>query len=283
MCGGVFVDLFVDAPAARGRACGRQLHSREANVRSIFPSEAVRILSEMDRLTLTRMLDEGLPLAGIGSRVERHESTVAYWVRKDGPRAVNEGRHAALGRPDPGQLDVLVSEGKTVAEIAQTVERSKATVRYWLERYGLRTAHKRGVKPREGVDAARAAGLARAPLRCPAHGLVEHVREPRGCYRCCACRQEAVVRRRRKVKQVLVEEFGGGCRLCGYRNSLSALEFHHLNPSTKAFTLARRGAHGIGRLRAEARKCVVLCSNCHPEIESGARSISGVARLGDPG
>jgi len=237
----------------------------------------------MDRRALKRMLEEGLSLAEIGRRLERHESTVAYWVRKYSLRAVNDERHVALGRLDRGQLEALVSEGKSLAEIARTVERSKATVRYWLAWYGLHTSNKRGVRPREGVAAARAAGLARAPLRCPAHGVVEHAREPRGYYRCCICRQEAVIRRRRKVKELLVEEFGGGCQLCGYRRSLSALEFHHVDPSTKAFNLARRGAHSIERLRAEARKCVLVCSNCHAEIESGARSISGVAQLGDPG
>ena len=36
----------------------------------------------------------------------------------------------------------------------------------------------------------------------------------------------------------------------------------------------------LEKLRAEARKCVLLCSNCHAEVESGTASISGVAQFG---
>lgn len=175
-------------------------------------------------------------------------------------------RGAGLGKAG---LERLVSDGKTIEQMARDLDRSKATVRYWLEQHGLRAAGRRGVRPREGVEAARAAGLARAQLQCPAHGMAEHVRDTRGYFRCGRCRQEAVIRRRRRVKELLVSEFGGCCQVCGYRRCLAALEFHHLDPSTKAFGVARRGAHGIDRLRSEARKCVLLCSNCHAEVEDG--------------
>jgi transposase len=230
----------------------------------------MRRLRRMDRASLESFLERGLSLAEIGRRVGRHESTVGYWVRIYGLRATNVDRHAAKGRLERRQLEILVDEGRTIAQVAEAVGRSKATVRYWLERYGLRTLGRRGAPSREGVEAAHAAGLARASLLCPSHGVVEHVREPRGYYRCCECRQEAVIKRRRRVKALLVEEFGGGCQVCGYDRCLAALEFHHLDPSTKTFNVARYGAHGIERLRTEARKCVLVCSNCHAEIESGA-------------
>src|SRR5439155_23626359 len=104
------------------------------------------------------------------------------------------------------------------------------------------------------------------------------VREARGYYRCRACRQEAVVKRRRKVKELLVAEFGGGCQLCGYDGCLAALQFHHVDRAAKQFGVARYGARSIERLRAEVRKCGLLCSNCHAEVESGFSSISGVVQ-----
>jgi hypothetical protein len=147
-------------------------------------------------------------------------------------------------------------------------------VRHWLGKYGLRTRGTRGAPSRKGARAARDAGLATATLRCPRHGETSHAREPRGYYRCMKCRQEAVVRRRRKVKEVLVSEAGGCCRLCGYDRCVSALEFHHLDASTKEFGVAKNGmARSLERLRAEVRKCVLLCSNCHAEVESGISSI----------
>jgi 5-methylcytosine-specific restriction endonuclease McrA len=110
---------------------------------------------------------------------------------------------------------------------------------------------------------------------CRTHGRSEFVLEGRGYYRCMRCRAERVAARRRKVKAVLVAEAGGRCRLCGYDRCVAALEFHHVNPATKRFGLAHMGvARSLERARAEAAKCVLLCSNCHAEVESGIRTLS---------
>jgi hypothetical protein len=58
--------------------------------------------------------------------------------------------------------------------------------------------------------------------------------------------------------------------LCGYDRSIAALHFHHIDPEQKSFGLALRGvARSLERCRAEARKCVLLCANCHAEVEAG--------------
>ena len=75
--------------------------------------------------------------------------------------------------------------------------------------------------------------------------------------------------RRRRVKQVLVEEAGGRCALCGHDRCIRALHFHHVDPSTKSFTVSHGGVTAsIARARGEAAKCILLCSNCHAEVES---------------
>ena len=134
-----------------------------------------------------------------------------------------------------------------------------------------------------GLRTARAA--ARAPLppndarvairECASHGTTEFVpRGDRKGWRCLRCRSEAVTRRRRKVKEILVREAGGGCALCGYARHIGALGFHHPDPGEKRFSLGDRGvARSLERARKEARKCVLLCANCHAEVEAG------VARL----
>jgi hypothetical protein len=51
---------------------------------------------------------------------------------------------------------------------------------------------------------------------------------------------------------------------------MAALEFHHLTPEEKAFSLSEEGVtRSLARARAEARKCVLLCANCHGEVEAG--------------
>ena len=110
---------------------------------------------------------------------------------------------------------------------------------------------------------------------CRTHGPTEFVLEGRGYYRCKRCRAEHVAARRRKVKALLVAEAGGCCRLCGYDRCTAALKFHHVDPGAKAFGLAHMGvARSLDKARAEAAKCVLLCSNCHAEVESGMRTLS---------
>jgi len=68
----------------------------------------------------------------------------------------------------------------------------------------------------------------------------------------------------------LVEEAGGECQVCGYSRCAAALQFHHLNPKEKLFSLSHDSvARSIERSRAEAAKCVLLCANCHAEVEVG--------------
>ena len=85
----------------------------------------------------------------------------------------------------------------------------------------------------------------------------------------------AVDRRRRAIKAIVVKESGGACLICGYDRSVKALQFHHLDPSTKSFGLADGGlSRSLERVRAEAGKCVLLCANCHAEVEAGIATIA---------
>ena len=58
--------------------------------------------------------------------------------------------------------------------------------------------------------------------------------------------------------------------LCGYDRYLGALEFHHMDRNTKEFrALAACGrTRSFAKLAKEAKKCVLLCSNCHAEVEA---------------
>jgi transposase len=163
------------------------------------------------------------------------------------------------------RLAELVAVDMSVRAIAAEVNRSPTTVRYWLARYGLRTT----AAARRGPG-----GMEERLAACPRHGVTEHVLRADRAWRCARCAAESVVRRRQRVKQLLVEEAGGACRLCGYAACVRALHFHHVDPRTKRFGLGSRGlARAIDDLRAEAAKCVLLCSNCHAEVESGLREV----------
>jgi hypothetical protein len=164
-------------------------------------------------------------------------------------------------------LAALIEEGHSLAAIARVVGLSVTTIRHWAAKYDLETA--RSARIRQGREA-RAAGEALIRLTCAKHGETEFLLEGRGHYRCQLCRVEAVGRWRRNVREALVREAGGSCILCGYDRYVGALQFHHVDASEKEFGLSSRGlTRSLERLRAEARKCVLLCGNCHAEVEAG--------------
>ncbi len=59
-----------------------------------------------------------------------------------------------------------------------------------------------------------------------------------------------------------------------YDRCVQALEFHHIDPATKSFSLSQKGVtRSLAAARAEAAKCVLLCGNCHAEVEAGVTAL----------
>lgn len=108
---------------------------------------------------------------------------------------------------------------------------------------------------------------------CKRHGwVVFHLYgagKPGQRWRCKRCVGEAVTRRHQKVKRILVAEAGGCCAVCGYDRCVVNLCFHHVDPSTKSFGVTVARGKSLDAYRAEAQKCVLVCANCHGEIEAG--------------
>jgi transposase-like protein len=223
----------------------------------------------VEREWLEQRLAEGASIEAIARELDRDPSTVSCWARKHGLTSSHAPRHAARGPIDRELLAELVGAGLTTRAIAARVDRSQATVRHWLREYGLRT---------RGAREPRTQGVHEVQRQCMTHGLTTFVRYgPDDHLRCLLCRRQRVTDRRRRVKQILIDEAGGACQLCGYDRAPAALHFHHVDPEQKSFGLGLRGvARSLERCRAEARKCVLLCANCHAEVEAG------VARLPFP-
>jgi hypothetical protein len=223
----------------------------------------------MERELLERLLEERLSLERIGKLTCKHPSTVGYWVKKHGLQAANSGRYTPRGAPDRVVLERLAADGATLAEMAEALKRSITTVRYWLSRWEIPRTRRLLRRP---LDPATAAQV--TEMRCRRHGLTRFGLDARGSYRCLRCRQERVSERRRRVKRLLIEEAGGRCVCCGYDHCPAALQFHHLVPEQKSFAVSRNGVtRSLAEARVEAAKCVLLCANCHAEVEVGHRSL----------
>ena len=231
----------------------------------------------MEEAWLGSRLESGRSIESIAREAGKAPSTVGYWVNKHGLASTHASKHAARGPIERSTLQALLAEGLAIRDMAVRLDRSYSTVRHWLSRHALAT-------PRAGRLAetapARASGAETVEATCPIHGMTVFIRRDQHGFRCRRCRMEAVDRRRRAIKAIVVKESGGACSICGYDRSVKALQFHHLDPSTKSFGLADGGlSRSLERVRAEAAKCVLLCANCHAEVEAGIATIAQ-ARIG---
>jgi hypothetical protein len=85
----------------------------------------------------------------------------------------------------------------------------------------------------------------------------------------------------RKMK--LVNMLGGKCQRCGYSRCAAALDFHHRDRKEKSRTLSHLLAANVPanfkKAVIEARKCDLLCSNCHRELTYPEHEIRAAGKL----
>lgn len=56
------------------------------------------------------------------------------------------------------------------------------------------------------------------------------------------------------------------CLICGYNKNTNILVFHHRDPLSKEFGIAKRNSTNMETLKEEISKCDLLCVNCHREL-----------------
>jgi len=88
--------------------------------------------------------------------------------------------------------------------------------------------------------------------------------------------REKVVQRNRKRRHTISlkikSEYGAKCASCGYDKCIQALEFDHIYPEDKEFTISKKRDQMAPALK-EAAKCILLCCRCHRERHAGLLDI----------
>lgn len=90
---------------------------------------------------------------------------------------------------------------------------------------------------------------------------------------CYECMPEGTQLTRGQFLAKIKEKRGGKCIRCGYDKCMSALEFHHLDPNQKDFTISN-DKFKLQEVVKESKKCILICSNCHKEVHAGIWDIS---------
>jgi predicted HNH restriction endonuclease len=76
---------------------------------------------------------------------------------------------------------------------------------------------------------------------------------------------ERKMKRRKMLKEEAVKMLGGKCKFCGYAKCSAALEFHHHKGNKEGNVQSYIHRESRQKLLKEAKKCILLCANCHRE------------------
>ena len=138
------------------------------------------------------------------------------------------------------KLVELIKQNMSQRDIAAYLKISQTTVRYHLNKHGLKTTK---AKYKE----------------TPKETKTENRKKKQ---------REYTKERRYLFKTKALDYKGGKCQKCGYSRCREALEFHHIDPKEKDFMISHSNRRSWDAVKKELDKCVLLCTNCHNEEHS---------------
>lgn len=109
---------------------------------------------------------------------------------------------------------------------------------------------------------------------CGNEKVVQTCHLRKGMTKSCGCERTKTGNKvrafRKRIKIALVEAFGNECQICKIKEIPEFYEFHHINQDEKEFGISSSGStHSKNAYAKEAKKCAMLCPNCHRKIELG--------------
>jgi len=147
-------------------------------------------------------------------------------------------------------LESLVKDGLSIRQIAIKTGCSCSNVRYWVQKFGLKT--------KKIVE-----------YRCPCGE-----ENPKNFYGhkkniCGRCHNEYVKEKGLENRKRMVESLGGRCVSCGYSEYSCSLDIHHTDSKKKDPNFSTTSFWSWKRTEKELKNCVLLCKNCHAALHSG--------------
>lgn len=149
------------------------------------------------------------------------------------------------------QLEKYILQGLSTRKIANKLNCSQSTIKYWLKKFELKTKPVKSKKE-----------------RCNCGKLLKgnSYKTTRGiCKECFNNKRKEVFKTTRKKA---IEYLGGKCIVCGFKKYLCSLDIHHLDPKKKDPSFSSSQCWSWKRLEKELKNCILLCRNCHGAVHS---------------
>lgn len=115
---------------------------------------------------------------------------------------------------DKIHLEKLISLGFSTRKIAKELNKSQASIKYWLLKFNLKTQ-------KTFNELCKICGSKKEKIYSNKRSI------------CVDCINKESVKRFQNNKKQQVEYKGGKCEKCGYDKCMAALAFHHLDPKEK--------------------------------------------------
>lgn len=164
------------------------------------------------------------------------------------------------------ELKQMIDDNLSTRKISNITNKSQTTIRYWLKKYDLSTNHE-SFKNLTPVDYGDTRFCPRCQKECLTSDFYNRRGKKNSSVYCKPCTGQQTMDRVRSFKTKCVEYKGGCCKICGYNKYIGALEFHHLDPSLKDFTISHLKSYTFDSVVInELDKCILVCANCHREI-----------------
>jgi len=173
-------------------------------------------------------------------------------------------------------LEKMVNLNYSSHKIAKEFKCSQTSIIYWLKKFELKTNHK---SIKDGGHPDRKKTILENGIIYSKCSVCNEKKELNGekfyikndgRYHswCKSCSNKKSVIRFRDIKLSCIQYKGGKCQICNYNKYFGSLEFHHIDPTQKDFTIGSSNK-SFELLKKELDKCIILCANCHREVHAG--------------
>lgn len=161
-------------------------------------------------------------------------------------------------------IEKLINKDLSQREIANELNCSQTTVKYWIKKYKLKTVNVKtnNVDLKEGEKYCHQCET----IKNRDDFYSKHQEGKDLQHQCKVCANKQKVERGRLTKLKMIQYKGSQCEICSLKlkNTHPAVfEFHHIDPKEKDIDFNSVKYWKWDRIIVELDKCMLLCANCH--------------------